>query len=176
MDYPGDCPPSPEERAASILAANAEWLVRVKQKGHAPGGSYSKYPNFEAIDEETMERDNQRAVAAARNAIEAEPKVHRCYLCGRQDLPRWGRWYGLVAGFSALALYFAPNSTPETIIFGYLGAAALGAAISALMYEGIKPETEELIRGKFDKTQLVQVSGQTGSCATHSEHSILAPS
>jgi hypothetical protein len=148
MDYPGDCPPSPEERAGLTLAANAEWLARAKQEGHAPNGSYSKHPDFEAIDEETMERDNQKAVAAARNAIESERKVHRCYICGRQDLPRWGRWLGPWAGLFGLGLYLSP----ETIMLGYLGVAALGAFLAASVYESIKPEDEEQIREKFNKT------------------------
>jgi hypothetical protein len=50
MYYPGDVPPTPEERAELRLAANASWLVRAKKNGHAPGGVYHKYPDFEALE------------------------------------------------------------------------------------------------------------------------------
>ena len=54
MYYPGDIPPTPEERAALRLAANAGWLARAKKNGHAPGGPYQKYPDWEALDEKRM--------------------------------------------------------------------------------------------------------------------------
>ena len=150
MNYPGDFPPSPEERAGLRLAANAAWLARAKERGHAPDGVYKQYPNFEQADEQMMERDNRKALAAAARDIEAERKAHKCYICGRRDLRRYARWYGLwAAGLLGLRLL---SNAPEVTIVGYLGAAALGAALAAAVHEGVEPEEEQALRKKFNET------------------------
>ena len=148
MHYPGDFPPTPEERAALRLAANVAWLLRAKELGHAPEGSYQKYPQFESLDEQRMERDNRNAIAAATKAIEAERKAHKCFICGRRDLPRYARWLAMwAAGLLGLQLYLA--DLPEFAVLGYLGAAAVGAALVAAMHEGIAPDDEQALREKF---------------------------
>src|SRR5437870_12966055 len=97
MDYPGDFPPTPEERAQPRLAANAEWLARAKQR-HALEGDRQvtlrdgRVTTIAQLDAEMMERNNQKAVTAARKSIKAERAAHKCYICGRQDLPRMARW------------------------------------------------------------------------------------
>jgi hypothetical protein len=72
-----------------------------------------------------MERDDQKTLAAAGRSIESERKAHKSYICGRQDLPRMARWFGFLgaAGLGRRA-YFVDS--PETLMLGYLGAAALG--------------------------------------------------
>ena len=151
MDYPGDVPPSPEERAALRLAANAAWLARAKERGHAPDGIYREHPDVERHNEQMMERDNRNALAAAMKAIEAERKARKCYICGRRDPPRYARWFALwAAGLLGLGLY--AYRVPDAAFLGYLGAAAAGAALAAAMYEGIQPDDEEALRKKFNET------------------------
>jgi hypothetical protein len=155
MNYPGDVPPTPEERAALRLAANAGRLARAKKSGHAPGGAYHKYPDFEALDEKLMADDNRKALAAAEKAIAGERKTHKCYICGRRDAPRYARWFGLwAAGFLAVWLYLSDNPRlgNDAPIFGLLGVAAIGAAFGAGIYESIKPEDEQELRKKFNET------------------------
>jgi len=152
MNYPGDLPPSPEERAELRLAANAEWLARAKQR-HALEGDRQvtlrdgRVTTFAQLDAEMMERDNQKALAAARKAIEAERTAHKCYICGRRDVPRYARWLALwAAAFFGLRLY--GSNVPDATMFGYLAAAAGGAAFLAAMYEGIEPDDEAAMRRK----------------------------
>ncbi len=150
MNYPGDFPPSPEERAALRLAANAAWLARSKERGHAPDGVYKDYPEFEKNDEWTMARDNQKALAAAAMDIDAERKAHKCFICGRRDLLRYARWFGLwAAGLLGLCLL---SNAPEFTIVGYLAAAAFGATPAAAMHEGVEPDEEQAVRQKFNET------------------------
>lgn len=141
MDYPGDFPPTPEERAAYRLAANAAWLTRINQRAGDPAG----------VNEEMMKRDNRVALAAARKAIDAERRSRKCYVCGRQDLPRYARRFGIGAvvffGFTLLG-----SNDPRAVIFGYLAAGVLGAAFAAGMYEGVEPDDEEALRKKFNET------------------------
>jgi hypothetical protein len=142
MDYPGDCPPSPEERARLRLAANAAWLARIKEGRDAQHIAWA---------EKRMEQDNQTVLAAAQTTIEAERKAHRCYICGRSDLPRWSRWFGLwAAGLIGMWLYI--SETGRDTVVGYFGLVALGAALAGGMYEGIKPADEEEARRRFHGT------------------------
>jgi hypothetical protein len=98
-----------------------------------------------------MEQDNQTTLAAAKKAIEAERKAHRCYICGRSDLPRWSRWFGLwAAGLIGTWLYI--SETGRDTVVGYFGLVALGAALAGGMYEGIKPADEEAARRRFHDT------------------------
>jgi len=143
MNYPGDCPPSPEERAALRLAANAAWLARIKEGRDAQHITWA---------EKRMEQDNQTALAAAKKAIEAERKVHRCYICGRSDLPPWNRLFGLLAaGLIGMWLYLSETGRDPGVV-GYLGLVALGAALAGGMYKGIKPADEEEARRRFHET------------------------
>jgi hypothetical protein len=152
MDYPGVIPPTPVERASLRLAANAEGLAELKKRGHAPGGSYHKYPDFEALDEKMMERDSRKCLAAAKKEIESERKVHKCYICGRRDLPRYSKWFVLWAVVFVGVWLYAPEVHPDAPIFGVLGALAAGAAFGAGMHEAVKPDDESELRGKFNKT------------------------
>jgi hypothetical protein len=109
VNYPGDFPPSPEERAALSLAVNAAWLARAKAGGHTQ--SEAAAPGvWEAAAEKMMERDNAAALAAARRDIAIERKAQKCYICGRRDLPRWARRYGLAAAGLFALPSFAPTA------------------------------------------------------------------
>ena len=143
MEYPGDFPPTPEQRAALRLAANAEWLARAKEDG----------PDWWAADaERMMERDNTKVLADARKEIERERKAHKCYVCGRKDLPRWSRGYACGAVLSiAVALYLSDR--PEFAEFawiGYVGAALVGAAIAASMHEHSEAIGEDEAQRRFN--------------------------
>jgi hypothetical protein len=154
VNYPGDFPSSPEERAALSLAVNAAWLARAKAGGHTQ--SEAAAPGvWEAAAEKMMERDNATALAAARRDIAIERKAQKCYICGRRDLPRWARRYGLAAAGLFALPSFAPTAhamlAREFVFFDYLGAVALGAALAAWMYEAIKPDDEEKLRKRFNE-------------------------
>lgn len=154
MSYAGDIPPTPEERASLRLAANAAWLARSRER-HAREGDpqYTlrdgRVKTGSQLDAEMYERDNSKALDAARKAIEAERKAHKCYICGRRDLPRYARWFGLwAAGFVAVWLY----ASDTKLLFGVLGLVAIGATFGAAMYETIKPDDEQELRRKFNES------------------------
>lgn len=153
MEYRGDFPPTPEERAGLRLAANADWLARAKKDGHAPGGPYHEYPDWEALDEKTMADDNRRALAAAKQAIEAERKRHKCYVCGRLDLPRHARWFVLWAALFLGVWLFFERKGGGGEMFGIIGVAAVGVAFGAGLHENSdEPDDEEELKRKFDAT------------------------
>jgi hypothetical protein len=77
-------------------------------------------------------------------------RAHKCYICGRQDLPRWSRLFGVSAAALLGVFAYASDRIPDATIFGYVGVAAAGAAVAAKMYESIKPEDEAEIRRKFN--------------------------
>lgn len=77
MEYPGDVPPTPAERASLRLAASAAWLERIKAGGD---------PQHTASAEKHVAEQHQITLADAKKQIEAERKTHRCYVCGRSDL------------------------------------------------------------------------------------------
>jgi hypothetical protein len=148
MSYPGDFPPTPQERAAYRLAANADWLARAKERGHASGGAYQTHPEFEKADERLMERDNGIALAAARREIEIERAAHKCYVCGRRDLPRYARGWGIAAAILiGLWIWTGEKSVP----LGVLGVLALGGAIGSGLHEAQKPDDEEKLRKEFNE-------------------------
>jgi hypothetical protein len=159
MNYAGDIPPTPEERASLRLAANDAWLARSKER-HAREGDpqYTlrdgRVKTGSQLDSEMMERDNGKALAAARKAIEGERKAHKCYICGRRDLPRYARWFGLwAAGFLAVWLYTSDTKlSNDAALFGCLGLVAIGATFGAAMNESIKPDDEQDLRRKFNET------------------------
>lgn len=142
MDYPGDIPPSPEERAGLRLAANAAWLKRYKEQGQGNNSWAEKH----------AEEDDARVVAAARKAIEAERKAHKCYICGRTDPPRWARMFGVAAAvLLGVYLYGSDRFPSDVAIYGLAGVAAVGAAFGSGMHESIKPDDEAETRRKFNK-------------------------
>jgi hypothetical protein len=156
MDYPGDVPPSPEERAGLRLAANAAWLEhskeqRAQERERPVTLRDGRVTTSSQLDAEMIRRSDQRAVAAARQAIASERKAHKCYICGRQDLPRWSRLFAVSAAVLLGVFAYASDRTPDATIFGYVGVAAAGAAVAARMYESIKPEDEAEIRRKFNE-------------------------
>jgi len=157
MDYPGDFPPTPEERAGLRLEANAAWLARAKHHDDEAGNPPitlrdGRVTTAAQISSDMMERDNRNALADARRGIAAERKVHRCYICGRSDLPPWNRLFGLLAaGFLGLYLYLSETNRGTGIV-GFLAAATLGAAFASAMYTSVKPTSEDEARERFDET------------------------
>jgi peptidoglycan/LPS O-acetylase OafA/YrhL len=148
VNYPGDIPPSPEERAELRLAANAAWLKRVKE-GHQDDASHIAWA------EKRMQEDNAKAVAAAKKAIEAERKAHKCYICGRTDPPRWARLFGLAAAALLVVYFYATERFPhDAALFGLAGVAAIGAALASAAHEAGKPEDEAEIRRRFNEKPL----------------------
>jgi hypothetical protein len=156
LNYPGDLPPTPEQRAELRLAANAAWLARSLERRAQEGDPPitlrdGRVTTGSQLDVESIERSNQKTLAAAKKAIDAERKVHRCYICGRQDLPRYARWFGLIAAV-AFGMYLLLSETArETSILGYLCAAAVGAAFGSAMFENTKPVDEAETRRQFNE-------------------------
>jgi hypothetical protein len=143
MDYPGDVPPTPAERASLRLAANAAWLARIKEKGDATPKAWA---------EKLMEQDNQAALAAAQKEIAAERKVHRCYICGRSNLPPWNRVFGVVAAVLLSGWAYLSDSGRDASFFGTVGLVALGAAIAGTLYRSIEPaKGEDEARQRFNE-------------------------
>jgi hypothetical protein len=98
-----------------------------------------------------IERDNQRALAAAKKAISAERAVHKCYICGRRGLPRYTRFLSVSAAvLLGFRLWIGEGS--DAFALSYLGVAALAGAFVAGMHEGIEPDNEEALRKKFNET------------------------
>jgi hypothetical protein len=62
MEYPGDFPRTPADRASILLAENAAWLARIKERGD---------PAHTAWAEKRVAEQNQIALASAKKAIEA---------------------------------------------------------------------------------------------------------
>jgi hypothetical protein len=95
-----------------------------------------------------MARDNQRVLAAARKAIEAERRAHKCYICGRRDLPRYARRWMLVA----LALFglYAYGGEKDAFL-GLAAVFALGGGVAAVLYESIKPDEEDELRENLNR-------------------------
>ncbi len=157
MDYPGDFPPTPEQLAELRLAANADWLTRARERRLQEGDPQftlrdGRVKRGSQLDAEMMERDNQKALAAARKAIEGERKVHKCYVCGRRDLPRIARWFLLCAvGLWLVWLYLADTSRSIPIL-GYLAAAAAGAFVGSALHENEESDDEKDLRVKFNET------------------------
>jgi hypothetical protein len=155
MDYPGDVPPSPEERAGVRLSANAAWLEqskeqRAQERERPITLRDGRLTTSNQLDAEMIRRSDQKAVAAARKSIEAERKAHKCFICGRKDLPRWSRFFAVLAALLLGVFAYASDRLLDATIFGYVGVAAAGAAVAAKMYESIKPEEEAEIREKFN--------------------------
>jgi len=156
MDYTGDVPPSPQERAEIRLAASAAWLEhakeqRARERERPITLRDGRVTTSTQLDAETIRRSDQKTLAAAKKAIEAERKVHKCYICGRSDLPRWSRLFGVSAAVLLGAYAYASDRTFDAAIFGFVGVAAAGAAVAARMYESIKPEDEAEIRRRFNR-------------------------
>ena len=155
MDYPGDVPPSPEERAGLRLSANAAWLEqstgqRAQERERPITLRDGRLTTSNHLDAEMIRRSDQKAVAAAKKAIETERKAHKCFICGRQDPPRWSRFFAASAAVLLGVFAYASDRTLDATIFGYVGVAAAGAAVAARMYESIKAADEAKIRKKFN--------------------------
>jgi hypothetical protein len=91
-------------------------------------------------------------LAAAKKAIEAERKVHRCYICGRSDLPPWSRLFGLLAaGLIGMWFYLSETGRDPGVV-GYFGLVAIGAALAGGMYESIKPANKDEATRRFHDT------------------------
>jgi hypothetical protein len=104
------------------------------------------------MGEKRMEQDNANAVAAARKAIEAERKAHKCYICGRSDAPRWARGFGVAAAvLLGVDLYGSERFPSDVAIYGLAGVAAIGAAFASGIHESIKPDDEAEARRKFNE-------------------------
>ena len=110
------------------IEANVAALARKKASG-----IYSKHPEWEELDVRMMERDNERAIAEAGKAIEAERKVRKCYICDRQDLPRMAWIFALVAAGAGL-LWWRGLMSPEAAI-PIVALLAAGAAFGAGLHE-----------------------------------------
>jgi len=156
MEYPGDFPPSPEERAELRLAANAAWLARSLERRAQEGDPpitlrNGRVTTSSQLDAERIERSNQKSLAAAKKAIDAERKLHRCYICGRQDLPRCGRWFGLAAAVAFGLYLFLSQTGRAASVLGYVCALAAGAGFASMMYEGAKPVDEAETRRQFNE-------------------------
>lgn len=132
--------PTPEQRAAHRIAANAAWLARAKERGHAPGGSYTKHPHIEELDRKMMKRSDEKALAEARKSLETERKAHKCYCCGRQNLPRYSRWLWS-GGIGFLVVYWWTSHIPDVaalpglIAFPYLAVLAIAAGVGSALHE-----------------------------------------
>ena len=120
--------PTPEQRAAPRLKANAEWLARVQ-------GS-----QFDEANRKIMERDNKNALAGARKSIEAERKAQKCYCCGRQNVPRlswwcWGWSVALLLVYLNIPEHLYVANVANVTALPYLVAFAIGAGIGSGVHE-----------------------------------------